>query len=108
MLSGQLAAGPESTGGTDLLELLDDVLVLVQEWLVGRVHAWQQHTEGQTLKMCCLLENTSGGGGGWGWGWGLPGLESSVFRFFSFLTFICLAISPEERRETSRLDTERH
>lgn len=108
MWSRQLAASPESPGGTDLLELLDDLLILVQVWLVGGVHACGA-THGGTdaelpletllLKMCCLLENTS-------WGGGLPGLESSVFRFFSFLTFICLAISPEKHRETSRLDTE--
>lgn len=30
----------------------------------------------------------------------LPGLESRVLRFFNFLTFICLAISPVRDRQT--------
>lgn len=32
----------------------------------------------------------------------LPGLESRVLRFFSFLTFICFAISPERNRQMER------
>lgn len=32
----------------------------------------------------------------------LPGLESRVFRFFSFFTFICFATSPGRNRDISR------
>lgn len=83
-----------------LLELLDDFLILAEVRLVRSVHTCRTHAHTHThyeersswKDSDCLscIESS-------------PGLESSVFRFLSFLTFICLVISPEEH--TSRHKT---
>lgn len=85
-------AGPETAtrGGTHLLKLFDDFFIFIQIWLVGSVNAWAANmrdgAETLPVKVWRVLREEN-----------LPGLESSVFRFFSFLTFICFAISPERR-----------
>ena len=113
-----------------LLKLFDDFFIFVQVRLVCSVHTcnththththrWKKNTSWQWLNSSiwwriCSLINVK-----WvcEWAavlWGashdkiinsmkyLPGLESRVLRFFSFLTFICLAISPERNRQMEK------
>lgn len=93
-----MSPGGERPCPTDLLELLDDLLVFAQVGLVSGVHpcrGWERRDALAGYAPTPPPWRRSGEEEQ-----NLPGLESSVFRLFSFLTFICLAISPEEHTHT--------